>query len=240
MAINEIEEDLETRVNPYAVLNQPIPVEPSESAMVADKISCLNPAGIISDANTSGCQSLVGRAIPVKSLEECADDLAVHKEHLEEIATGECNRSIMAEYPNLAFETLKLALAKEKVVNDKINGHIAEAKKMQDSIKDLLDLTAEINVLKDGGKLSPKAKEILAKLKEQGIDVWKGGDELSKEQVSELKSLTSSQTDSLRSNLQILFTTKIQTLIQEIGTIMDILKDIVRQDSKLKEKTQQR
>lgn len=239
MAISEIE-DLETTVNPYTVLNQQISAAPSDSEMLAAKISDMNPAGIISDVKTDGCKSLERRAMPIKSLAECEADLAVHKEHLEEIATGQSNRSFYPEFPNLAYEALKLALAKEQITNDKINGHIAEAKKQQDSIKLLLDLTAEINVLKDGGKLSDKAKEILAKLKEQGIEVWKGGDELSKEQVSELKSLSSSQTDTLRSNLQILFTTKIQTLIQEIGTIMDVLKEIIRNDSKLKEKTQQR
>ncbi|MES2274027.1 MAG: hypothetical protein V4487_07535 [Chlamydiota bacterium] len=48
-----------------------------------------------------------------------------------------------------------------------------------------------------------------------------------------MKSLGSAQVDKLRSDLQILFTTKIQVLIQNMSSIMEALKDIVKNNTRL-------
>ncbi len=137
------------------------------------------------------------------------------------------------DFPNLAWEAVKAGLAKERLSNEQLNTHIKEAEKIQKDIDLLLDFSAELTAHKDESKeLSEKAKALLAQLKERGIDLWKG-EGLNKEKISELKSLTSGQVDKLRSNLQIIFTTKIQFLIQAIGAIMESLKDIIRNNNKL-------
>jgi hypothetical protein len=116
-----------------------------------------------------------------------------------------------------------------------LNGHIKKAEEHQKDIDLLLDFSSELTAMKEDQKeMSEKLKTILGQLKERGIDLWKSEDQtLSKEKISELKSLSSAQVDKLRSNLQILFTTKIQVLVQAIGAILECVKDIIRNNSRL-------
>ena len=138
-------------------------------------------------------------------------------------------------FPNVAWEAVKLGLEKERFVNDQINTHVKEAEKIQKNIDLLLDLQAEMTSLNDdASEMSQKMREILERLKDQGIDLWKSEDSsINTEKISHPKSLTRAQSDKLRSNLQIIFTTKIQVLIQIIGAIMETLKDIVRNHIRL-------
>ncbi len=173
------------------------------------------------------------------SLDQIQTDLSENLEQLEKIEdqlkSEHPPEPSTLDFPNLAWEALKAGLAKEKMTNDQLSRHIQAAEKSQKDIDLLLDFSAELTAYKDDAKqMSEKMKDLLAQLKERGIDLWKGEDKnLTKEKISELKSLSSSQVDKLRSNLQILFTTKIQVLIQSIGAIMDVLKDIIRNNTKL-------
>lgn len=165
---------------------------------------------------------LLGRvSLPV--LQQIESDLEQAKESLE-------RKPI--QLPNLAWEAVKAGLNQEKVVNDKINGYVQEAEKIQKDIDLLLDVSAELTAHKDNQEMPEKMKTLLAELKERGIDLWKGEGPLTKDKISELKSLSSAQVDKLRSNLQIIFTTKIQVLIQTIGSILDIVKDIIRNQNR--------
>lgn len=139
------------------------------------------------------------------------------------------------QFPRLAWEAVQLGLAKEAHVNAQINGHVNEANKIQKDIDLLLDLSQAISAMPDGAEqLSQEVQDILSQLKERDIDLWKTEDmSANKEKISELKRNSSSQVDKLRSNLQIIFTTKIQVLIQTIGSIMEILKNLVNQNSRL-------
>lgn len=177
-------------------------------------------------------ESLVGRAHLERNEppRELMGDLADLKNELEEIRdTG------LLAFPNVAWEAVKLGLEKERFTNDQINMHVREAEKIQKDIDLLLDLQAEMTSLDDDApEMTEKMREILQKLKDSGIELWKEeGSSISKDKLSQLKSLTSSQVDKLRSNLQIIFTTKIQVLIQTIGAIMETLKDIVRNHNRL-------
>lgn len=169
-----------------------------------------------------------------KYLQGLETQLESHKSSVEN-APKLITQYSRATFPNLAWESVKAGLAKEKITNDQLNGHISEAQKLQKDIDILLDLSAELTALKDDvNEMPEKVKTILGQLKERGIDLWKTeGNEISKEKISELKSLTSAQVDKLRSNLQIIFTTKIQTLVQSIGAILECVKDIIRNNTKL-------
>ena len=138
-------------------------------------------------------------------------------------------------FPFLAWEALKVGLAKEKATNDQIARHIAEIEKGQREISLLLQVTTELNGIKDeGGEMSQKLKGLLIELKESGIELWKGeGGSLSKEEISKLKSATSSQVEQLRSNIQIIFSTKVQMLIQNIATILEVVRGMIQQNSRL-------
>ena len=139
------------------------------------------------------------------------------------------------DFPNLAWEAVKTVLLKEEITNRQLNGHIETVEKHQKDLDLLLDFSSELTGYKeDTTEMSEKMKDLLAKLKERGIDLWKGEElTLSKEKIAELKSLSSAQVDKLRSNLQIIFTTKIQVLIQALGSIMEALKNIVQNNNRL-------
>lgn len=165
------------------------------------------------------------------------------------LTNGEIAGKAMSEFPNLAWQAIKAGLAKEKFTNDQLNGHIREAEKHQKDIDLLLDLSAELTGYKDdmtdlsqkaseGSKKS--AKELLEELKERGIDLWKGEDtKINKEKVSALKDLSKSQMDKLHGNLQRLFTTRIQPKIQEMASVMEALKDILRNQRRVCDKALQ-
>lgn len=140
--------------------------------------------------------------------------------------------------PNLAWGALQAGLAKERQTNIEISNHVKDGEKMQKDIDLLLDLNAELIAHKEGQPAGEPLKKILSELAERHVHLWKGED-LSKEKISELKSLSSAQVDKLRSNLQILFTTKIQPAIQAISAILETVKEIIRNDTRLKQKANQ-
>ncbi len=231
----EIELELENRVGPgFQPDSSTIHLNDREDRKLIRKTSAQTPA-ITPDVPSPSDPSLVGRAKPVSNtLRNIHEALETYKGELEEIAE---NNTLPSHFPFLAWEAVKAGLAKEKITNDQIQGHIREAERMQKQIDLLLDLSAELTAYKEGKPIPEKMTQLLEQLKEEhDIDLWKGGD-FTKEKISELKSLTSSKVDALRSNLQILFTTKIQVLIQQVGSIMEILKDIIRQNSRLVNKT---
>lgn len=173
----------------------------------------------------------IGRPNPM-SLDDIQTNLAAHKNTLKTIAASP--NPLALDFPNLAWEAIKAGLAKEQMTNNQLNQHIKEAEQHQKDIDLLLDFSAELTGHKEDEEMTEKMKTLLKGLKDRGIDLWKGEEsKLSKEKISELKSLASSQVDKLRSNLQIIFTTKIQVLIQSISAIMEILKDVIRNNNKL-------
>lgn len=143
------------------------------------------------------------------------------------------------KFPNLAWEAVQLALAKEAWTDEQLKKHVAEAKGHQKDIDLLLDVSAELTGLKDGQKeITPALQQKFDELKERGIDLWKGEDKtLTKEKIFEIKSLSSAQVDKLRSNLQIIFVSKLQPLIQAMGAILEGFRKIVSDSDRVIRKT---
>lgn len=167
-------------------------------------------------------------------LQSYVADLAQNQTTLQTYQTEVNSSPNPLPFPNLAWEAVMAGLAKENLTNQQLQDHIQEAKKNQKDIDLLLDLSTHLVSYKEDTEMPQEMKDVLAELKERGIDLWKSDEKvLSKEKIAELKSLSSSQVDKLRSNLQIVFATKIQTLIQNIGAIMESLKDIIRNNSRL-------
>jgi len=139
-------------------------------------------------------------------------------------------------FPALAWESVRAGLAKEKQSNSELDGHIKRAQKIQDEMKNALKGSTELTAIPDKGshEISPQLRAIAKELKESGLDLkLEEGGKITKEKALELKSLISSFIDQRRSDLQILFTTKIQVVIQNIGSIMEALKNIVKDNTRL-------
>ena len=150
--------------------------------------------------------------------------VTVQAQHIPQTAIG--------QFPNLALEIVNLTVEKERFMSDQVNRHLDQIQKKQDAIGLLLDLNAELSGAKDeGGEgTSEKAKEILARLKNDHAIDLKGN-------IAEIKHNVSLQEGRLRTEMQILFTTKVQISIQQIETIISIAKDIIRKDEQLKRAT---
>ena len=103
----------------------------------------------------------------------------------------------------------------------------------------LLELNTELTSLndKDSYKLTPTFADVIEKLKASGIEVWKEGDTMKKEQLTELKAQVSSQIDKLRTALQTTVSTEIQPETNNLHAIMNIIRQIIESDARLKKKT---
>jgi hypothetical protein len=227
----------------YATLNNS-PIKLSE--MAADEALPIELTRKIAASNltpytpSSLDKSLVGRItegtpVDTEALEEVHSALSSYKTNLEDVETTPVSKLSVAHFPNLGWESVKAGLAKETHTNQKLSEHIKTAEGHQQDINLLLDLSAELTAHKDDATvLSEKAQTTIAQLKNRGIDIWKGDlNSYSKEKISDTKSLINNQIDKLRTNLQIVFTTKIQTLIQAIGTILDAVKNIINSQSRM-------
>jgi len=140
----------------------------------------------------------------------------------------------VSEFPCLAWESIKAGLAKEEQSNNVLNGYIIQAEGHQKVIDLLLEFNAELTALGDKNDMTPRMKALVKELKENGADLKiDENTKINKDKASELKSLNSSFIDQRRSKLQILFTTKIQVVIQNLGSIMEALKNIVKDNTRL-------
>ena len=142
-------------------------------------------------------------------------------------------------FPNCALMTVKAGLARENLGTLKLKALSGEVKKKLANIDLLLELNTELTSFndKDSYKLTPKMSHVIEKLKASGIEVWKEGDTIKKEQLSELKAQVSSQIDKLRTALQTTVSTEIQPETNNLQAIMNIIQQIIRLDSGLKKKT---
>lgn len=155
---------------------------------------------------------------------------------IDSTAPGEIAWKAVSEFPALAWESVKTGLAKEEAANGQLNGYIQEAEGHQKTIDLLLQLSAKLTSLPDKGShdLSPDTKKLLEELKQKGVDLnLDPNAKISSDKIPQVKSLLNSFIDQKRSKLQILFSTKIQVAIQNISSIMEALKNIVKDNTRL-------
>lgn len=176
-------------------------------------------------------RTTLASAIPPK-IRRLGAELPAHREQLEALVRGE-ELPKSSEFPHLAWEAIKVGLAQENFMHAKLNRHIDEIQASHGDIALLLDLNAELSGMKEESEeFSEKAREILDRLHARGIDI-RG------QNIGEIKRQTGSHESRIRSDIQIKFTTKVQYLMQQVESMNQILQNIIRSDSKLKEKTQQ-
>lgn len=227
-------DDDDFKARPFSVDNSKLHISdmrPEEADLIR-KVVALAHEEFMTPTGTA--RSLVGRAdLSVPISPTAAAWLPRLEDHLADVQNISEVKTL--EFPHLAWEALKLGLAKENQLNEKLNNCLDEIEKSQDNISLLLQLNGELSSLKDDDtELSPKAMEILQKLKDRGVDLNKEG-----QTAEELRRKVNSNESGLRSQMQIQFTTKVQRYMQQIESLMQILQNIIRNDAKLKEKANQ-
>lgn len=186
----------------------------------------------ISSLNSFSTTSLQSRN--VEPLAEAAPEDAQLVEDLESIKTELEERQT---FPFLAWESVKLALAKEKFSTDKIQSHVQEVEKNQKCIKKLINLSAMLSAHKQG-PLTDEIKAVLNELKEDGVNLHVDENRhFDKHQIDDLKLNIGSQNSRLQSEIQVIMSTKVQVLIQQMSAIIQAVKNIIESNSRLVRKT---
>ncbi len=139
-------------------------------------------------------------------------------------------KKVAATNINLGLTAINLGTKFEAYRRKEINNHIQDASELQKTIQLLVDLNGKLSLHKDNENekpITPEIREICDQLKAKKIDVLSEKETtLTKERLAEIKANVSSHTDRLKTDLQILFTAKLQVCIQELQTILDTLKRI--------------
>lgn len=137
--------------------------------------------------------------------------------------------------PNLALEGLTAAARYEKRMAEQMQSMDQETRNRLDLIDQLLSLSSEITKIgdKDKVEIPAKMKEILADLKEQGIELIENPDKpLTREQIVEMKSLIGGRIDQSRTEVQQSFT-RMQTLMQNLSSVNDSAKRFINEIGQL-------
>jgi len=142
-------------------------------------------------------------------------------------------------WPDFAIGVIKVAAAREAFGIEKLRALSAQVKEQLGDIDLLLDLSGELTALsdKDSHPVSEKMKNLIGKLEVHKIQIWKGGDQISKEKLAELKAQISSQMDKLRTALQTKISTEIQPETNNLQSIINIVQQVIQSDARLKRKT---
>lgn len=127
---------------------------------------------------------------------------------------------------DIAYEAIKLGLKAHGKIHEDILRYVDKAEEHQKTIALLLDFQSELS--KNPQEPTEKINTLIAQLKERDIEI-----EFSKDRITELKSLLSARKEKEQSDIQIIFTTKLQVKTQHMGSLNDVLKDIIRYNSRL-------
>lgn len=137
-------------------------------------------------------------------------------------------------FPNIALEVVRLALRVENYqTTHKLNALQKEGHELKGKIELLLNLKGELQAIskKDAAsyELSDKAKDLLRQLREKEIDVFPGaGNSVTKVEMTEAKGRIESQISHHRTELQVLFSTKISVTVQFLNSMIDVVKNILK------------
>ncbi len=133
---------------------------------------------------------------------------------------------------NPAYEILKVGILTEKNYHEKIQKGVQQANDLQNKMELLINLSGKLSVdpkETKGLSLPKDIRPLIDDLKKQGISLFNDGEEyVSLERLAEVKSQINSHVEQAKTKLQTLFTTQIQVNINEISSIMECLKTILK------------
>ena len=130
---------------------------------------------------------------------------------------------------NIARSIVLLGLQSAQTNNQKLNLYIAETKKIQDQLKTLTTLSGELSVSEKEVSLSDNAIRLADDLKKNGIEILHDKERSIKpERMTEIKALIGSHSEGLKTQLQQIFTTKIQVTISETNSLYESIRMVVK------------
>jgi hypothetical protein len=128
---------------------------------------------------------------------------------------------------NIGWQIVKIGLDKEKIYYNKLNRCTNTASEMQQTIQKLIELNGQLPISEKDVGLSDQALALCKDLEKANIILLQPGEKkISPTRMAELKAQVGAHNDRLKTELQTLFTTKIQVMINELNSLLESLKTI--------------
>ncbi|MBI3508434.1 MAG: hypothetical protein HY069_02200 [Chlamydiia bacterium] len=145
------------------------------------------------------------------------------------------SEAVQFSFPSLTPSLMDMIQKSEQLATEKVLSLEAKADLYGKRIDEMMALTAEFNAYhgKDNVEFTDKIKALLQKLKEQGIDLWKDENmkKVSKERITELKALISTQMDKQRTN-QSMILSKMNNKTNDLMALLESCKMMNREQSR--------
>jgi len=126
---------------------------------------------------------------------------------------------------NVGWEILDLGLKKEKMYQAVLIQSTNEASEIQQTIQKLLELNGQLHLGEKDVVLSDQTLALFKDLEKAKITLLQPGEKkISPTRMSELKAQIGANNDRLKTELQTLFSTKIQVRINEINSLLESLR----------------
>jgi hypothetical protein len=128
---------------------------------------------------------------------------------------------------NAGRAILDLGMKREKVYQQQLAVSTKEASAINQTIKTLVDLNGKLSVSEKDVVLSDEILKLFKELENAGITLLQSGEKkLPPARMSEVKAQISTHNDRLKTELQTIFSTKIQVMISELNSLLESLKMI--------------
>ena len=128
---------------------------------------------------------------------------------------------------NAGWAILDLGMKREKLYQQQLTVFTKEASAINQTIKTLVDLNGKLSVSEKDTVLSEEALNLCEELEKANITLLRPGEKkLSPARMSELKAQISTHNDRLKTELQTIFSTKIQVMVSELNSLLESLKMI--------------
>lgn len=135
---------------------------------------------------------------------------------------------------NLAYEIVMLGQKKERQYHTLLHRYTDEANEIQEEMRELIDLNGKLVNTGKEVTLSDDVIQLAKKLEKSGIALLqKDEKKLTPERMTEIKAQIQSHSDRLKTKLQTQFTTKIQVTINEINSLNEAIKMIIKYNDRV-------
>jgi len=128
---------------------------------------------------------------------------------------------------NVGWEIVNVGLKKERIYNSELLKKTNEATEIQQTIQKLIELNGQLSISEKDVVLSDKTLALFKELEKAKITILQPADKkISPTRMAEIKAQIGAHNDRLKTELQTLFTTKIQVMINELNSLLDTLRTI--------------
>jgi hypothetical protein len=139
-------------------------------------------------------------------------------------------------FPNLTWEILNCYLNYQESQQKKLTNLSNDASHINQKINNLTELRSKLPNNEKSVELSESAQLLVKDLEKEGISLLQPNEKtISSARMEDLKTQIDAERDRLKSELNILFSSKMPVLIKELQSIEEVVRAILKSDDRMKE-----